>query len=236
MMSCWSSACSVVTGWSGLPGGVSAGSGSGGRSGRRGGTRSARVIESRAPATASRTRTHRTLTVQRDAAVAQRRVLGVVGGAHHRGDRALERAEDLGHRDGLGRAGELVAAVRAAGAGHQAGLAQADDELLEVGAREVLLGGDLGQRGRARARRDDRAGPSAGRRTRPSSKRRSRRCRGRPGDGSGGSARGLDGLGRGGQGNVLDIRVISSGLSVGPSPRGVNRRGRGSPGARRRGR
>ena len=32
----------------------------------RGGTRSARVIESRAPATASRTRTHRTLTVQRD--------------------------------------------------------------------------------------------------------------------------------------------------------------------------
>ena len=49
----------------------------------------------------------------------------------------------------LGRAGELVAAVGAARAGHQAGLAQAHDELLEIGAREVLFGGDLGERRRA---------------------------------------------------------------------------------------
>ena len=79
-------------------------------------------------------------------AIAQDRVLGVVAGAHHRRDRALEGAQDLGHRDRLGRPGELVAAVGAARAGHEAGLAEADDELLEVGAREVLLGGDLGER------------------------------------------------------------------------------------------
>ena len=114
----------------------------------RGGTRSARVIESRAPATASRTRTHSTLTVQRGRAVARVGVGGVVAGADHRGDRAFEGSQDLAHRDGLGRAGELVAAVGAAGAHDEAGLAQADDELLEVGAREVLLGGDLGERRR----------------------------------------------------------------------------------------
>ena len=50
-----------------------------------------------------------------------------------------------------GGARELVAAVRAAGADDEAGLAQADDELLEVGAREVLLGGDLGQAAPARS-------------------------------------------------------------------------------------
>ena len=44
-----------------------------------------------------------------------------------------------------GGAGQLVAAVGAAGADDEARLAQADDELLEVGAREVLLGGDLGE-------------------------------------------------------------------------------------------
>ena len=112
---------------------------------RGGGTRSARVIESSAPATASRTRTHRTLTVQRGRAIADVRVLGVVAGADHRRDRAFEGAQDLGHRDVLGRAGELVAAVGAARADDEAGFAQADDELLEVGAREVLLGRDLGQ-------------------------------------------------------------------------------------------
>ena len=83
-------------------------------------------------------------------AIAQVRVLGVVAGAEHRGDRAFEGAKDLAHRDRLGRAGELVAAVRAAGAGHETGLAKADDELLEIGAREVLLGGDLGQARRTR--------------------------------------------------------------------------------------
>ena len=87
--------------------------------GARGGTRSARVIESSAPATASRTRTQSRLTVQRGRSVADDRVLGVVAGADHRGDRALEGAQDLGHRDRARRAGELVAAVGAAGAGRR---------------------------------------------------------------------------------------------------------------------
>ena len=113
--------------------------------GRVGGTRSARVIESRAPATASRTRTHRTLTVQRDershriacsgSSLAQ--IIGAIGPSSAR------RTSPIGIVSG-GR-GELVAAMRAAGARHEAGLAQADDELLEVGPREVLLGGDLGE-------------------------------------------------------------------------------------------
>ena len=130
-------------------------------------------------------------------AIAQRRVLRVVAGAQHRGDRALEGAQDVGHRDRLGRSGELVAAVRAAGARHETGLAQADDELLEVGAREVLLGGDLGEATPGPFRGAARAGPSGGRRTRPSWRRRWRRCRGR----RAGGRRGRDG-GRGsGQGN-----------------------------------
>ena len=62
---------------SGLPGVGSAGWGRR-RSAMRGGTRSARVIESRAPATASRTRTHSTLTVQRDERSQTVGVLGVV--------------------------------------------------------------------------------------------------------------------------------------------------------------
>ena len=52
----------------------------------------------------------------------------------------------------VGRAGELVAAVGAAGRDDEAGVAKAHDELLEVGARQVLLGGDLGERCRARCR------------------------------------------------------------------------------------
>ncbi len=135
---------------------------------RRGGTRSARVIESRAPATASRTRTHRTLTVQRDERSHTVGVLGVVAGAHHRGDGPLERSQDLGHGDRLGWAGEFVAAMRATGAGHEAGLAQAHDELLEVGAR-VGLPRRRSRRGwPGRSRRAAPAGPSGGRRTRPS--------------------------------------------------------------------
>ena len=53
--------------------------------------------------------------------------------------------------DGLGGTGELIAAMGAAGADDEAGFAQVDDELLEVGARQVLLGGDPGQAGRAGA-------------------------------------------------------------------------------------
>ena len=72
-------------------------------------------------------------------------VLGIVGRADHRGDRALEGAEDLAHPDVAGRAGQLVAAMGAAGAGDEAGVAEAHHELLEVGPREVLVGGDLGE-------------------------------------------------------------------------------------------
>ena len=172
-----------------------------------GGTRSARVIESRAPATASRTRTHRRLTVHRDAAVAQRRVLGVVGGADHRRDGALEGAEDLAHRDRLGRAGELVAAVGAAGADDEAGLAQADDELLQVGPRQVLLGGDLGQRGRARCRN---AAPSWTISRTPYSPFVLKAMAPLPWKAGRGSAWASES----GQGTCLDIRVISSGLSL----------------------
>ena len=78
-------------------------------------------------------------------AVAGRGVLGVVGGAEHRRDRALEGAQDLAHRDGVGRPGQLVAAVGAARAHDEPGLAQVHDELLEVGARQVLLRGDAGE-------------------------------------------------------------------------------------------
>ena len=144
-----------------------------------GGTRSARVIESRAPVTASRTRTHRTLTVQRavrshmvacsGSSLAQ--TIGAIGPSRARRT-SLMRMVSGGRR-------QLVAAVGAAGADDEAGLAEADDELLQVGARQVLLGGDLGERGRAGPVVAGRAGPSAARRTRPSSRRRWRRCRGR---------------------------------------------------------
>ena len=116
---------------------------------RRWGTRSARVIESSAPAIASRTRTHRTLTVQRELRSHVEAVLGIVGRADHRRDRALQGAEDLAHPD-VGRGtGQLVAAARAAGAGDEAGVAEAHDELLEVGPRQVLVGGDVRQAGRS---------------------------------------------------------------------------------------
>ena len=132
--------------------GVRGSGGAGGRrvatSGAAGGTRSARVIESSAPLMASLTRTQSRLTVQRavrSQAAAWRRVLA---GADHRGDRALERAQDVAHPDVLGRPRELIAAVGAAGAETPAGVAEAHDELLEIGARQLLLGGDLGQAGR----------------------------------------------------------------------------------------
>ena len=47
----------------------------------------------------------------------------------------------------LGRAREFVAAVGAASALHQFGVAEADDELLEVGPRQVFLLGDVRQAG-----------------------------------------------------------------------------------------
>jgi hypothetical protein len=72
-------------------------------------------------------------------------VLRVVRGADHRGERALKSAEHLAHPDVLGRASQLIAAVGAARARDQPGIAEAHHELLEVGARELLLGGDLGE-------------------------------------------------------------------------------------------
>ena len=65
-----------------------------------------------------------------------------LAGADHRGDRPLERAQDVRHPDVLGRPGELVAAVGAAGGDHQPGVAQAHDQLLEVRPRQLFLGGD----------------------------------------------------------------------------------------------
>ena len=52
-------------------------------------------------------------------------------------------------RIGLGRGRELVAAAGAAGGDDEAGVAEAGDELLEVGARQVLVGGDLREARRA---------------------------------------------------------------------------------------
>ena len=48
----------------------------------------------------------------------------------------------------VGRAREHVAAARAAPRVDQAGLAQARDEVLEVGQRQAVVLGDLGQRDR----------------------------------------------------------------------------------------
>src|SRR4051795_13218321 len=78
--------------------------------------------------------------------------VGVGGDALDRGDGALERLDDLGHRDLVGGAGEQVAAARAAPALHHPRLAQARDEVLEVRERKPVSLGDLGQRNRAVAR------------------------------------------------------------------------------------
>ncbi len=72
-------------------------------------------------------------------------MLRVVRGADHRGERALKGPKDLAHPDLGRRVGELVAAVSAASAGDQPGVAEAHHELLEVGAGELLLRGDLGE-------------------------------------------------------------------------------------------
>src|SRR4051795_12289463 len=72
--------------------------------------------------------------------------VGVGGDALDRGDGALERLDDLGHRDLVGGPGEQVAAARAAPALHQLRLAQTRDEVLEVGERQPVGLGDLGER------------------------------------------------------------------------------------------
>src|SRR6185437_13242546 len=68
-----------------------------------------------------------------------------------RRDRALQRLDDLRHRDLRRRAREHVAAARAAPRVDQPGLTQARDEVLEVGERQPVAGCDLGQRDRSGA-------------------------------------------------------------------------------------
>ena len=79
------------------------------------------------------------------AAIADEGVLRVVGGADHRGDGPFEGTKDLAHPDLSGGPGQLVAAVGAARAGDEARVAEAHHELLEVGPRQVLVRGDLGE-------------------------------------------------------------------------------------------
>ncbi len=89
---------------------------------------------------------------------ARLRVGGVLAGTDHGREGTLEGAQRLGRRD-LGRvSGQRVAAAGAAGRVDEPGLAERDDELLEVGPRQVLLGGDVRQaHGHGRL-----AGPTAG--------------------------------------------------------------------------
>ena len=92
-----------------------------------------------------RTRTHRTLTLQKPLRPQTPAWIGSSRGADHGRDGALQRVDDLAHPDLRGVADELVAAAGAARAGDEAGLAQADHELLQVGPGQVLVVGHLGQ-------------------------------------------------------------------------------------------
>ena len=75
-------------------------------------------------------------------------VLLGVRGADHRRDRALEGAQDVAHPDLVRGRAELVAAAGAARGRDEAGVPEAGDELLQVGARQVLVQRDLGEAGR----------------------------------------------------------------------------------------
>src|SRR3954453_12548205 len=79
---------------------------------------------------------------------AENLALGRFVEALHRRDLALQRLDDLVHRDLRRRPREAVAAVRAAGRGDEAGVAKLRDEVLEVGEREALRLGDGAQRDR----------------------------------------------------------------------------------------
>ena len=137
----------------------------------RAGTSSERVVSCSVRTIEKRTRVHSSLVGQTVAGLglarADDRAVGSCGDALDRGDRALERLDDLGHRDLVGGAGEQVAAARAAPALDQPRLAQAGDEVLEVGQRQPVRLGDLGERDGRVAVAPRRARPSRGRRTRP---------------------------------------------------------------------
>ena len=72
----------------------------------------------------------------------------VVDEAAHRRDGALEREDDLVHRDRLRGTRQAVAAVRAAGALDEGGLLEQRDDALEVGERQALGLGDRLERDR----------------------------------------------------------------------------------------
>ena len=108
------------------------------------------MTESSAVATASRTFTQSGLTVQKPVRPQMRGVGGILAGADHRRERALERARCTSPmRISVRLAGQGIATVGAARAGDEAGVAQADHELLQVGPRQLLVVGDLGQADRS---------------------------------------------------------------------------------------
>ena len=118
-------------------------------------TRSASVVSCSVRTIEKRTRVHSSFVGQTwpgsRLARAHDRAVGGLGDALDRRDRALQRLDDLGHRDLGGRAREHVAAARAAPRVDQAGLAQARDEVLQVGERQAVVLGDLRQRNRVLA-------------------------------------------------------------------------------------
>lgn len=60
-------------------------------------------------------------------------------------------ADDLRHPDLCRRTSQVIAAARATGAGHETAAAQAREQLLEIGKREILALGDLAQADRTLA-------------------------------------------------------------------------------------
>jgi len=60
-------------------------------------------------------------------------------------DRLVHGLENFGHADCVGGFGQPVAAARAACGGHDAGAAQLDEKLLEIGQGDVLTLRDLAQ-------------------------------------------------------------------------------------------
>jgi hypothetical protein len=77
-------------------------------------------------------------------AIARLVLLGVRG-ADHRRDRPFEGAQHVAHPDLVRRRAELVPAAGAAGGRDEACVPQARDQLLQVGARQVLVQRDLGE-------------------------------------------------------------------------------------------
>ena len=116
-------------------------------------TRSSSVISFRVRTMDPCTRVQRSLVGQgsRALAGAGEHPVRVGGDALDRGDVALQRRHDLGHRDLLGRTGERVAPVRAAARLDQLRLAQALHQVLEIGERQPLGVGDRAEADRLAA-------------------------------------------------------------------------------------